>query len=70
MGFYSFTEVTALRAKILEMREQSMTQEQDVRERVKREFKDLVQSMFNAHFQLRARFDEFRLATTWSHLLA
>nr|KAG5699494.1 hypothetical protein BaRGS_020053 [Batillaria attramentaria] len=53
-------EITALRAKILEMREQSMTHEQDIRERVKKEFKDVIQNMFSAHFQLRTRFDEFR----------
>ncbi|KAL8592207.1 hypothetical protein ACOMHN_030882 [Nucella lapillus] len=53
-------ETTALRAKILEMREQAMTAEQDVRESVKKEFKEVIQSMFGANTQLRSRFDEFR----------
>ncbi|XP_076468617.1 uncharacterized protein LOC143299362 isoform X2 [Babylonia areolata] len=53
-------EITALRAKILEMREQAMTAEQDVRESVKKEFKEVIQSMFGANSQLRSRFDEFR----------
>ncbi|XP_070191909.1 uncharacterized protein [Littorina saxatilis] len=53
-------EITALRAKILEMREQAMTAEQDVREGVKKEFKDVIHSMFAAHSLLRTRFDEFR----------
>ena len=42
------------------MREQAMTAEQDVREQVKKEFKDVIQNMFGAHSQLRTRFDEFR----------
>jgi hypothetical protein len=53
------TEVTALRAKVLEMRNRSMAQEQEIREEVKKEFKDVIQSMFGAHSQLKTRFDEF-----------
>ena len=62
------TEITALRAKILEMREQAMTAEQDVRESVKKEFKEVIQSMFGAHSHLRTRFDEFRFVSSLSTL--
>ncbi|XP_041348511.1 uncharacterized protein LOC121368057 isoform X2 [Gigantopelta aegis] len=53
-------EVTALRAKVAEMRNMSLTQERDIREKVKAEYDDLIQNMFNSTFQLRAKFDEFR----------
>nr|KAI8733110.1 hypothetical protein BgiMline_029055 [Biomphalaria glabrata] len=53
-------EVTALRAKIAEMREMSLTQERDVRERVREEYQDLIHNMFNSTFQLRSKFDQFR----------
>ncbi|XP_012939634.1 uncharacterized protein LOC101845475 [Aplysia californica] len=53
-------EITALRAKIVEMREMSMSQERDIRERVREEYNDLIQNIFNSTFQLRGKFDEFR----------
>lgn len=65
-----FKEITALRAKVLVMREHSMTLEQDVREQVKKEFKDVIQNMFNAHFQLRTRFDEFRSVLILIHFMS
>ncbi|XP_048257717.1 uncharacterized protein LOC124151794 isoform X2 [Haliotis rufescens] len=53
-------EITALRAKIAEMREMLMTQERDVRDRIRSEYEDLVQNLFNCTFQLRGKFDEFK----------
>ncbi|XP_059153793.1 uncharacterized protein LOC131939486 [Physella acuta] len=53
-------EVTALRAKIAEMREMTLTQERNIRERVREEYQDLVHNIFNSTHQLRSRFDEFR----------
>ncbi|XP_070558917.1 uncharacterized protein [Ptychodera flava] len=53
-------EITALRAKIAEMRELALTMETDIRERVKEEYRDLVQNLFSAAFTLKTRFDEFR----------
>ncbi|RUS70526.1 hypothetical protein EGW08_021714 [Elysia chlorotica] len=42
------------------MREMSLTQESDVRERVREEYNDLIHSIFNSTFQLRSKFDQFR----------
>ena len=53
-------EVTALRAKIAEMRQLSLTHEQDVRARVKEEYDDLVHNLFNVCLDLKRRFDEYR----------
>ncbi|XP_064633719.1 uncharacterized protein LOC135491668 [Lineus longissimus] len=53
-------EITALRAKIAEMREISLTQERDIRERVKEEYDDLIRNLFSSAFELKSRFDEFR----------
>ncbi|KAL5014614.1 hypothetical protein ScPMuIL_008884 [Solemya velum] len=53
-------EITALRAKIGEMREMSLTQERDVRERFREEYEDLIQNLFNTCFQLKTKLDEFR----------
>lgn len=57
---FKLPEITALRAKIAEMREMSLTQERDIRERVREEYNDLIQNIFNSTFQLRSKFDEFR----------
>ncbi|ELT87775.1 hypothetical protein CAPTEDRAFT_135567 [Capitella teleta] len=53
-------EVTALRAKISEMREMSLTQERDLRERVKEEYDGLVQNLFSTCFDIKKKFDEFK----------
>ena len=57
---YVFVEVTALRAKVAEMRQISLTQERDVRMKVKDEYDGLIRSLFSSSFELKARFDEFR----------
>ncbi|XP_074645051.1 uncharacterized protein LOC141901606 isoform X2 [Tubulanus polymorphus] len=53
-------EITALRAKIAEMREISLTQERDIRQRVKDEYDDLIRNLFSSAFELKTKFDEFR----------
>ncbi|CAL1545735.1 unnamed protein product [Lymnaea stagnalis] len=53
-------EVVALRCKIAEMREVSLTQERDLRERVREEYQDLIHNIFNSTFHLRNKFDLFR----------
>ena len=53
-------EITALRAKIAEMRQISLTQERDVRERVQEDYNSLVQNLFSGSFDLKKKFDEFR----------
>ncbi|GFO11352.1 coiled-coil domain-containing protein 162-like, partial [Plakobranchus ocellatus] len=52
--------ITALRAKVVEMREMSLHQESNIRERVREEYNDLIHSIFNSTFQLRSKFDQFR----------
>ncbi|XP_022108314.1 uncharacterized protein LOC110988792 isoform X2 [Acanthaster planci] len=52
-------EITALRAKVAEMRELSMTQERDLREKMQEEYDTLVQSLFQGAFGLKVKFDEF-----------
>ncbi|XP_068750634.1 uncharacterized protein [Montipora capricornis] len=54
-------EITALRAKIAEMRESLMNQEKDLRERIKTDFASLVQELFSNCFSMKNRFEEFRL---------
>ena len=54
------TEVTALRAKIGEMRESSMSMEQDCRERVKEEYRDLIKNLLEASGVVKNKLDEFR----------
>ncbi|XP_038054173.1 uncharacterized protein LOC119726519 isoform X2 [Patiria miniata] len=54
-------EITALRAKIAEMRELSSTQERDLREKMKEEYDTLVHSLFQGAFSLKHKFDEFGL---------
>lgn len=53
-------EVTALRAKIHEMRESSMSMEQDCRERVKEEYRDLIKNLLEASGVVKNKLDEFR----------
>lgn len=38
----------------------SLTQERDIRERVKDEYEGLVQNLFNTVCQVKAKFDEYR----------
>ncbi|XP_074637432.1 uncharacterized protein LOC141895506 [Acropora palmata] len=54
-------EITALRAKIAEMRESLMNQEKELRERIKSDFASLVQELFSNCFSMKNRFEEFRL---------
>ena len=42
------------------MRELMMSQERDLRERVKEEYEDLIQNIFSSTFMLRAKFDNYR----------
>ena len=53
-------EVTALRAKISEMRDVALVQEREVRDRVRDEFSQLVHSMHTLVFEQRTQYDEFR----------
>lgn len=57
---FSDAEVTALRAKIHEMRESSMSMEQDCRERVKEEYRDLIKNLLEASGVVKNKLDEFR----------
>lgn len=54
-------EITALRAKIAEMRESLMNQEKELRERIKSDFAFLVQELFSNCFSMKNSFEEFRL---------
>lgn len=53
-------EVTALRAKVHEMREMSLTQEGDITDRVRKQYEDVVHSLFDSTAKLKLRLDEFR----------
>lgn len=53
-------EITAARAKISRMREEQETQDHDSRERVKRDYDELVHSLFSTSFALKNRFEEYR----------
>jgi hypothetical protein len=53
-------EITALRAKLARMRDEQAGQAEVVRERVKREYDDLVHSLFSTSFALKNRFEEYR----------
>ena len=53
-------EVTALRAKVKEMAEEAETQEEDIRDRVREEYDDLVNNLYTAAFELKQQFDQFR----------
>lgn len=54
------SEVTALRGKIHEMREMSLTQEADITDRVRKQYEDVVHSLFDSTAKLKLRLDEFR----------
>ena len=49
-----------MRAKVAEMREQSFNQQKEIRERVMKEYNDLIQNFFNSTSSLKNKFDEFR----------
>lgn len=53
-------EVTALRAKVHEMREMSLTQEGDITDRVRKQYEGVVHSLFDSTAKLKLRLDEFR----------
>ena len=53
-------EITALRAKVSRMRSEQETQAYEIRERVKQEYDDLVNSLFSTSFSLKNRFEEYR----------
>ena len=53
-------EVIALRAKVTEQREMIQKQEQDVRDRIRQEYDDLVHGLVRSIFDLKTKFDEFR----------
>lgn len=53
-------EITALRAKISRLCDEQMDQERIVKERVKREYDDLVHNLFSTSFALKNRFEEYR----------
>uniref|UniRef100_F7A809 Uncharacterized protein n=1 Tax=Ciona intestinalis TaxID=7719 RepID=F7A809_CIOIN len=55
-------EITALRAKITEMREQSMTMDQDIRDDVRKDYQDLVQNLFEACLQMKSRLAQCHLS--------
>ena len=58
--FYIFLEITALRAKVAEMYDWSVKQQIEIRDRVRKEYDDLVQNFYSACFGLKNKFDEFR----------
>lgn len=55
-------EITALRAKISRMRDEQAAQETVIKERVKRDYDDLVHSLFTTSFALKNRFEEYRMS--------
>ncbi|KAJ8047613.1 hypothetical protein HOLleu_06655 [Holothuria leucospilota] len=52
-------EITALRSKIHEMREMTLTQQQEIREQIRDEYDQLVQNLFGSTFSLKNKFDQF-----------
>ncbi|KAH3820978.1 hypothetical protein DPMN_122731 [Dreissena polymorpha] len=42
------------------MREMNLNQQSEIRERVRQEYDELIQSLFNSTFMLKNKFDEFR----------
>nr|CAB3228230.1 coiled-coil domain-containing protein 162 [Phallusia mammillata] len=54
-------EITALRAKIAEMRDESLVMDQDIRDDVKQDYQDLVQNLFEVCFQMKARLSQCHL---------
>ena len=61
------SEVTALRAQVHEMRENSITVEGNVTDRVRKEYEDVVHSLYDSTAKLKLRLDEFRLV--WVDLI-
>ena len=57
---YIFIEITALRAKVAEMYDNCIKQQIEIRDRVRKEYDDLVQNFYSACFGLKNKFDEFR----------
>ncbi|XP_033105563.1 uncharacterized protein LOC117107864 [Anneissia japonica] len=53
-------EVTSLRAKISEMREAALVKEQELRQRLQKEYNSLIQNLFAVAFGLKGKLDEFR----------
>ncbi|XP_052781335.1 uncharacterized protein LOC128217918 isoform X2 [Mya arenaria] len=54
-------EITALRAKVAEMRQMSFDQQKEIRERVRQEYDELIQNLFSSTYALKNKFDEFRM---------
>ena len=59
-GAFLLSEITALRAKVAEMYDWSVKQQIEIRDRVRKEYDDLVQNFYNSCFSLKNKFDEFR----------
>ena len=53
-------EITALRSKLAQLRDEKLTQEIDIRDKVKRGYDDLVYALFSTSFSLKNRFEEYR----------
>ena len=54
------SEVTALRARVSEMSQYIVEQDQEIREQLQREYNDLVIELFNNSFEMKNRFEQFR----------
>jgi hypothetical protein len=52
--------VTALRAKIHEMNETISNKENEMRERIKEEFIDLIADLVNVNTRLKTQFDDYK----------
>eukprot|EP00045_Choanoeca_perplexa_P017677 m.261627 g.261627 ORF g.261627 m.261627 type:complete len:2130 (+) comp17602_c0_seq2:143-6532(+) len=61
-SFNMVYEITALRAKVSQLREEQQTQARDIRESVKRDYDDLVNNLFSTSFSLKNQFEEYRLS--------
>ncbi|XP_076818582.1 uncharacterized protein LOC143464598 isoform X1 [Clavelina lepadiformis] len=48
-------EITALRSKITEMREQSMSMDQDIRDDVRKDYQELIQNLFEVCYEMKSR---------------
>jgi len=53
-------EVVALRARVAEMKEQSVKQEQLLQGRIREEYDNLIQSLVQSMVDLQQQFDEYR----------
>lgn len=60
--FYIFNriEVTALRARILELEEKHKETEAKVQKRVRKELSDSIRKLFGLSFEQKSRIDEYR----------